>query len=180
MQGIIINYNEEKGYGFIRTSEYEENVFVHIKEVQNAKELEVGQRVEFEVVNNPKGLAAVNVQAGTKAKSPYAIFGISSLILTILLFAVISNYLQALISYLIAINITTFLLYGYDKLISRTEKLRVPEVNLQVLALLGGSPSALFVQKFFRHKTIKGTFQIVYWIIVILQILLLGFFIQSN
>lgn len=180
MQGIIINYNEEKGYGFIKTSVYEENVFVHIKEVKNAKELEVGQSVTFEVVNNPKGLAAINVSAGAKAKSPYVTFGIASLILIMALFTVTTNYIQPLIAYLVAINLTTFVLYGYDKFISSTEKLRVPELNLQILALLGGSPSALMAQKFFRHKTIKGTFQIVYWVIVVLQIVLLGFFIQGN
>jgi uncharacterized membrane protein YsdA (DUF1294 family)/cold shock CspA family protein len=180
MQGIIINYNDEKGYGFIKTSGYEENLFVHINEVKNAKELEVGQRVEFEVVNNPKGLAAINVKAGSKAKSPYVTFGIVSLFLAILLFSLSINYVQALIAYLLAINFTTFVLYGYDKFISNTEKLRVPELNLQLLALLGGSPSALMAQKFFRHKTIKGTFQVIYWVIVVLQIVLLGFFIQGN
>jgi len=179
MQGIVINYNEEKGYGFIKTSEEEENVFVHIKEVNNASLLEVGQSVEFEMVRNPKGLAAVNVKAETKAKSPYLTFGIASLVMIVLLFSLLMNHTQALISYLIAMNVTTFLLYGYDKFIASTEKLRVPELNLQVLALLGGSPAALLAQKFFRHKTIKGSFQIVYWVIVVLQVILLGYFIQK-
>jgi len=179
MQGIVINYNEEKGYGFIKTSEEEENVFVHIKEVNNASLLEVGQSVEFEVISTPKGLAAVNVKAGTKVKSPYLTFGIASLVMIVLLFSLLMNHTQALISYLIAMNVTTFLLYGYDKFISSTEKLRVPELNLQVLALLGGSPAALLAQKFFRHKTIKGSFQIVYWVIVVLQVILLGYFIQK-
>lgn len=179
MQGIIINYNPEKGYGFIRTSAYEENVFVHIREVKNARELEVGQEVSFEVVNNPKGIAAVNVQAGAKAKSPYAVFGVSALLLMLLFFSLAQHYFQALISYFIAINLSTFLLYGYDKVIARTEKLRVPELNLQALALLGGSPAALLAQKLFRHKTIKGSFQIVYWLIVAVQVVLLGFLLQS-
>jgi len=176
MQGIVINYNSEKGYGFIETSTYEENLFVHISEVHNAKELEIGQKVEFEVEKNARGLAAIDVTAKEKANSPYATFGIVSLVLIILLFALAVNYLQPLIAYLLSINITTFLLYGYDKFISTTEKLRVPELNLQILALLGGSPAALFAQKFFRHKTVKGPFQIVYWLIVLLQIGLLSYF----
>jgi len=180
MQGIVINYNSEKGYGFIKSSEHEENVFVHIKEVKNRSELEVGQMVEFEMVSQPKGMAAINVIAGAKAKSPYVTFGIASLILTLLLFSLSINYLQSLLGYLLAMNITTFLLYGYDKLISSTQKLRVPELNLQVLALLGGSPAALMAQKVFRHKTLKNSFQVVYWIIVVLQILLLGYFLQGN
>jgi uncharacterized membrane protein YsdA (DUF1294 family)/cold shock CspA family protein len=176
MQGIVINYNSEKGYGFIKTSEYEENVFVHITDVQNAKLLEVGQKVEFQVEKNTKGLAAIHVVAGDKEKSPYATFGIASLILIVLLFMLTANYMEPLIAYLLSINVTTFLLYGYDKFISSTEKIRIPELNLQTLALLGGSPAALVAQKFFRHKTLKGTFQVVYWVIVVVQVALLSYF----
>jgi uncharacterized membrane protein YsdA (DUF1294 family) len=88
--------------------------------------------------------------------------------------------MQTLLAYLIGINIATFTLYGYDKFISSGESLRVPELNLQTLALLGGSPAALLAQKFFRHKTIKGSFQIVYWLIVIVQVGLMIYYTTSH
>jgi uncharacterized membrane protein YsdA (DUF1294 family) len=65
------------------------------------------------------------------------------------------------------------LLYGYDKFISSGDALRVPEYNLHALALLGGSPAGLLAQKFFRHKSIKGSFQLIYWLIVFGQIALI-------
>ncbi|SFV71305.1 hypothetical protein MNB_SV-13-58 [hydrothermal vent metagenome] len=68
MQGIVIQYNTEKGFGFIKSKEQEENIFIH------------------------------------------------------------------------------------------------------ALALLGASPAGLLAQKFFRHKTVKGSFQIVYWVIVLIQV----------
>jgi len=169
MQGYIIHFNEEKGYGFIRSEESEENIFVHISEVSNATSLEQGQEVAFQIKKTAKGLSAVSVKAGAKQRSPYLIFGVVSFVITLAIFAYATQQLQTLLAYLLAVNITTFLLYGYDKFISRTEMLRVPELNLQALALLGGSPSALLAQKFFRHKTIKESFQIVYWIIVAIQ-----------
>lgn len=173
MQGFIIYFNEEKGYGFIRTDEYEENVFVHISELQNTNDLTQGQEVEFQVKRTEKGLNAINVIAGKKQWSPYLLFGIISFLTVIVLFFYASKTLDNILAYLLAINIMTFLLYGYDKYISRSEKLRVPELNLQVLALLGGSPAALLAQKFFRHKTLKSSFQIVYWVIVLGQIALI-------
>ena len=173
MQGYVIHFNEEKGYGFIGSDDYEENIFVHITQVKNADELSQGQAVEFSIEKTKKGLAAINVIAGDKQQSPYFIFGLISLFSILAIFAYASQHLQILISYLIAINTTTFVLYGYDKLISSGEKLRIPELNLQALALFGGSPAALMAQKFFRHKTIKGSFQIVYWIIVVGQMGLL-------
>ena len=178
MQGYIIHFNKEKGYGFIRTDKHEENIFVHISEVSNANELEQGQEVEFKIEKTKKGLSAVQVVAGSKQRSPYFIFGSISFIFMLLVFAYLSQKMHLLLAYILSINLVTFLLYGYDKFISSGKRLRVPELNLQALALLGGSPSALFAQKFFRHKTIKGSFQIVYWLIVILQIGLLIFFLN--
>jgi len=179
MQGYIIHFNEEKGYGFIRSEEADENIFVHISEVTNADSLEQGQEVAFQLKKTAKGLSAVSVKAGAKQRSPYLIFGTISLVITLAIFAYATQQLQTLLAYLLAINITTFLLYGYDKFISRTEMLRVPELNLQALALLGGSPAALVAQKFFRHKTIKESFQIVYWIIVAIQFGVLIFLLKN-
>lgn len=170
MQGIIINFNQEKGYGFIKTDAFEEHVFVHLTQVKNTNALEIGQTVEFEIQKTKKGLAAINVMAGAKYRSPYFSFGIISFIITLAIFAFSSPYLQGVMAYLLSINLTTFLFYGYDKFISKGEQLRIPELNLQLLALLGGSPAALLAQKFFKHKTVKSSFQIIYWGIVMGQI----------
>ena len=176
MQGYIIHFNDEKGYGFIRTEEQEENIFVHISEVTNASELEQGQEVEFKIKKTERGLSAIQVKAGAKRHSPYLIFGLISALFVLLVFAYLSQKTNLLLAYLLSINLATFLLYGYDKSIASGERLRVPELNLQTLALLGGSPSALLAQKFFRHKTIKGSFQLLYWSIVALQVGLLYLF----
>ena len=176
MQGYIIHFNDEKGYGFIRTEEQEENIFVHISEVTNTSELEQGQEVEFKIKKTERGLSAIQVKAGAKRHSPYLIFGLISALFVLLVFAYLSQKTNLLLAYLLSINLATFLLYGYDKSIASGERLRVPELNLQILALLGGSPSALLAQKFFRHKTIKGSFQLLYWSIVALQAGLLYLF----
>jgi len=178
MQGVVVYYNREKAYGFIDSNEHEKNIFVHFSKIKNAKELSQGQKVEFQVKETAKGLSAIHVIAGAKQTSPYAMFGIISIIIIAFLFGLLYFYPLStpIFSYIIAINITTFLLYGYDKMISSTDKLRVPEYNLHALALLGGSPAGLSAQKFFRHKTIKGSFQLVYWFIVFIQMGLLYWF----
>jgi len=77
-------------------------------------------------------------------------------------------------SYLLAVNLTTFILYGYDKLISGTKMLRVPEKVLHLFALVFGSPAAFVAQKCFRHKTVKKSFQIWFVLIILLQSILAG------
>lgn len=105
--------------------------------------------------------------------SPYTIYGITALILTIIFIISFSSIsLSIIISYVISINLVTFLYYGFDKLIAGSESVRIPELVLHSLALAGGSPAGLLAQKLFRHKTIKTSFQIIYWAIVILQIIL--------
>ncbi len=106
--------------------------------------------------------------------SPYTIYGITALILTIIFIISFSSIsLSIIISYFISINLVTFLYYGFDKMIAGSESVRIPELVLHSLALAGGSPAGLLAQKLFRHKTIKTSFQITYWVIVILQIILI-------
>lgn len=61
--------------------------------------------------------------------------------------------------YLAAVNLATFVLYGYDKLAAKARYRRVPERLLHRLTLAGGTPAALAGQRIFRHKTIKPEFQ---------------------
>lgn len=57
-------FNATKGYGFITRSSGDD-VFVHYSAIQSEgyKTLNEGQRVEFTIIQGPKGLAASNVIA---------------------------------------------------------------------------------------------------------------------
>ena len=63
-QGTVKWFSNEKGYGFIER-EGGEDVFVHFSAItmDGYKSLTEGQRVEFEVVQGPKGAQAANVTA---------------------------------------------------------------------------------------------------------------------
>lgn len=62
--GTVKWFNAAKGYGFI-AQENGEDVFVHFSAIQaqGYRELHEGQRVQFDVENDPrgKGLRAANV-----------------------------------------------------------------------------------------------------------------------
>lgn len=55
--------------------------------------------------------------------------------------------------YLLVVNISTVVVYGWDKLSAKQDWQRVPEKILLLLALFGGSVGAMAAMTFFRHKT---------------------------
>jgi uncharacterized membrane protein YsdA (DUF1294 family) len=67
------------------------------------------------------------------------------------------------------VSLLAFLLYWNDKRKARTDQRRTPENVLHALEFAGGWPGALLAQQVFRHKTRKLSFQLVFWIIVLLH-----------
>ncbi|WAH37260.1 cold-shock protein [Alicyclobacillus dauci] len=61
-QGTVKWFNGDKGFGFISV-EGGEDVFVHFSAIQSNgfRSLDEGQRVEFDIVEGPKGPQAANV-----------------------------------------------------------------------------------------------------------------------
>ena len=60
MKGRVKFINEEKGFGFIKSSESPKDIFVHSSGLID----EIAERdlVEFDVSNTKKGLSAINVR----------------------------------------------------------------------------------------------------------------------
>jgi len=81
--------------------------------------------------------------------------------------------LDALLSWLISINVVTFGAYGYDKSIAGSKRTRVPERALLLLALAGGTIGAWLGMTVFHHKTAKTEFKLKFWLIVLVQIALI-------
>ena len=86
---------------------------------------------------------------------------------------------ESVIYFCIVINIITFLVFGYDKWQAKNNKRRISELNLLLLAGVGGTIGGLIGMNFFKHKTNKFSFILSFYAIVILQIVLLYFGIQT-
>lgn len=77
-----------------------------------------------------------------------------------------------------AVNGTAFLMYGLDKSLARQGAWRVPEASLLALAFVGGTVGAYAGMRYFRHKTIKSSFRIVFWLLVAVHLVLIGVLIR--
>ena len=109
-------------------------------------------------------------------KKPVYRFGLLAFGLAIASAVVIWWYgwpLDVVQSWLIAVNLITFLTYGYDKAIAGSKRTRVPEQVLLGLTFASGTVGALVGMSLFHHKTAKGRFRLKIWLVVVAQIVLL-------
>ena len=72
------------------------------------------------------------------------------------------------------LSCSSFALYGWDKRQAVLARRRVPEQTLHLFDLAGGWPGGLLGQKYFRHKTKKLSFQIRFWLTVLLHLAVVG------
>ncbi|WP_420644652.1 DUF1294 domain-containing protein [Candidatus Leptofilum sp.] len=87
---------------------------------------------------------------------------------------------EAGVIWILFINIVALVTYRFDKIRAGSGRSRVPERNLLLLALVGGSPAA-FIAMFLmkpRHKSRKLSFQLKFWGIVVGHAALLWFYWQ--
>ena len=76
--------------------------------------------------------------------------------------------------WLIFINAVAFAAYGIDKYKSMHHKWRTRERTLLLLAVIGGSAGAWIAMYFFRHKTQQAKFKYGVPVILLLQLIALG------
>lgn len=63
--GMVERFMDEKGFGFIKPDSGGKDVFVHHSAIEGSgfRSLAQGQRVEFDLVQDPKGPRAENVRS---------------------------------------------------------------------------------------------------------------------
>lgn len=62
--GLVKWFNENKGYGFIQQESDGQDVFVHYSDVEGEgfRTLSEGEKVEYELIEGPKGFHATKVK----------------------------------------------------------------------------------------------------------------------
>lgn len=76
-------------------------------------------------------------------------------------------------SWIFGVTIAAFFTYGCDKSIAGHNVTRVSELVLHALTAVGGTFGSFMGMQIFRHKTQKKSFRIVFWAIVVIQIVMI-------
>lgn len=87
--------------------------------------------------------------------------------------------MNIILGYLLAVNITSILLYGIDKYKAKKGRWRISEATLLLIAVIGGSIGAWTGMRLWHHKTMHKKFKYGIPIIIILQVAI-AVYLQTN
>lgn len=188
-QGRIVDWHDEKGFGFVSPTGREERAFLHIKAFSRRGRRPAGNElVSFTMATDAKGrLRAERVAFVVLGAKPAPVRGstrwrgvIAAIFLTAVACLCAFGTLPAEVVgvYLVASAIT-FVLYAFDKAAARRGDQRTPESWLQLMSLLGGWPGALVGQHVMQHKTRKASFQLTFWFTVAANIVAIVYLLSA-
>lgn len=187
MTGVLTTWNDERGFGFVAPTLGGADVFVHISSFPGGSPRpvagdEVDYLLEFSPDKRPRASSAwlrrqVPVRsrerrsAAPARSSPFgylAILGFGSIVLVVSSLGPIPLWGVALYA---GASLVTFIAYALDKRAAQSGAWRVAEGSLLALGLVGGWPGAIVAQQVFRHKTLKTSFQWMFWVSVVVNVL---------
>lgn len=188
--GTLVEWNDQRGFGFVQADEGGERVFVHISAFQPRPSAlarpQCGWRVDFAVgvQSGKKRVQNVvwrNVERAAAPKAPskggrshvHADSSYLAILAFVLIFLCVAAVwgMQAWVASLYAVlSLITFFAYWKDKAAALAGRWRTPESTLHALAVLGGWPGAILAQQWLRHKSSKAQFQLIFWLTVVLNV----------
>jgi uncharacterized membrane protein YsdA (DUF1294 family)/cold shock CspA family protein len=176
-EGSLVSWNSERGFGFIKPKEGGRDIFVHVRDLQfKGRAPLIGNAIIYDITQRSDGkYRAVNAyiigEKHNKSISNVIIIVITFILITIqfiLSLYIINITYYPLVLYII-FSVLCFFVYVYDKQMAIHGGWRIQESSLHWLEFIGGWPGALIAQMIIGHKNSKGTFQFIFWAIVMLH-----------
>ncbi len=176
-KGRVVSWNIDKAYGFIEPSSGGKQLFIHVNDIKYSKPPTAkGQLITYVVSIDKQGrpCAVKGILAGSEDKTPRNLIMLAVLFIAALTVAVLLAWVpQFILMIYTGMSLLTFLVYWKDKSAARKDRWRTPESTLHLMALLGGWPGSLVAQQALRHKSRKGSFKLMLWLTITVNLSLL-------
>lgn len=186
-QGVLADWNDDRGFGFIAPATGGSRVFVHVSAFPRGQRPVTGCEVAYIEVRDERNRArasevryvAVPASSAGASGIPLAL-ATAALFFTLLVGLVVLDEVPVML--LAAYGLfsgVAFLMYGADKSAAVQGRWRTSESTLHTIALVGGWPGALVARPVFRHKTTKQPFRTIFWGTVIANCVALAWFVYE-
>ena len=187
-QGLLADWNDDRGFGFITPAAGGSRVFAHVSAFPGGRRPVAGSEVTYAELRDDRNRARasdvryVGAFATGRARAPGmpSALGAAALFFTFLVGLLVLDELPVtLLGAYGLFSAAAFLMYGADKSAAEQGRWRTSESTLHTLALIGGWPGALVAQRVFRHKTTKQPFRTIFWFTVIANCVALAWFVHE-
>lgn len=188
-QGVLAEWNDDRGFGFIAPSAGGPRVFAHVSAFPRGQRPVSGCKVSYVELrderNRPRAWEVRYVTAPRAARASASVvppaLAISPLFFVLLVVLVVLDAMPTLLlaSYGL-LSAVAFLAFRADKSAAEQGRWRTPESTLHAIDLMGGWPGALVARHVFRHKTIKQPFRTIFWVTVIANCAALAWIVSEG
>jgi uncharacterized membrane protein YsdA (DUF1294 family)/cold shock CspA family protein len=192
LNGTIVTWKDDKGFGFIEPADGGARIFCHLKafEIRVRRPLP-GDRVTYEVGKDsqgrltasrirPVGLENAQYQANIRTRgrksvasatgssapttlSPASVYFGVSIFAAGLIALVLLKRIALFVPFIyLGMSLATWLIYAFDKSAAMNRRWRTEEQTLHLFELLGGWPGAWVAQAMIRHKSRKQSFRMIF------------------
>ena len=182
-KGILAQWDDAKGFGFIEPRLPGARVFVHISDfIHKTPRPETGMQLVYLLTTAADGKtrAIGVVQSGldshlSQPRGPSKLAPAFTLLFCAVLAGAtwLNQVPEAIAVACLLMSLFTFGLYAWDKSSARSGRWRTSEAALLFAGLLGGWPGAVAAQHWLRHKSVKTSFRQRFWATVSLHCCLL-------
>lgn len=187
LHGILTEWHDEQGYGFITPDDGGERVFLHIKSLKpEARRPVAGELFFYKLAADERGRPRAEEAFQTMLDERRSIAfhhsvikGLSyfwplALIPIFVMTVQTGNLVIGLCAAFVTNSLLTILFYWEDKHLAQYKYWRIPEKCLHVWEFLCGWPGALYAQQAFRHKRCKASFMALFWLCAIANVIALS------